>query len=82
MTTKITVEEWRKEVERVMGTSNDDGMTTDELCEAMGMGPAAIRIRLKRLRSAGKLGQGWRDSVSLIGVTRKVPVFWIKRGSK
>lgn len=77
---RITVDEWRAEVERVMGRTSDDGMTANEIAGQSGKGVDLVRRWLGALNRAGRLCSGKRaGGVSIDGRPITVPVYWLKK---
>jgi len=58
-------------------TSDEQAMTTEEICQATGMGVKAVRARLKKLVGEGKMSVTWvmRDTLTtpLTGRQARVP---------
>lgn len=79
---KIGVDEWRAEVERVLGRSSDQGRTTREISIATGSALRTTSIRLQILHEAGRLGCGRRAIKTRDGRDAWVPVYWIKPKGK
>lgn len=75
---RITVDEWQKEIERVMGRSSDKGLTARELSKKFRVSSRTMRERLKVLHEAGRLGVGRRQVFSIDGRPGECPVYWIK----
>ncbi len=76
---RITVDEWQAELERVMGRSDDKGLTMRELAEKFGVSTRSMRERLGALHRAGRVGQGWRGDMTIDGKPKRVPVYWLKK---
>ena len=75
---RITVEEWRVALEAAMGHSDDAGMTTQELADAMGVSTRVALERLRKLAKAGTLRHGKRQTVGVSGRPAWTPVYWLK----
>lgn len=75
---KITVDEWRSALEAAMHRAGDDGLTMNEIADALGCSPASARDKLAALHRAGRLISGKRPQMSIDGVTRSVPVYRLK----
>jgi len=56
MSMEISIDEWRKELERLAGEArNVEGFTTPELAEMWNVGEAAVRRRLRLAKRYGLL---------------------------
>ncbi len=72
--------EWQAEIERIMVKAGDDGLTTKELQNLLGVSNRTCLIRLQELNSAGRLIAGRRQKQAIDGTMRTVAVYRIKRG--
>ena len=80
MSTKITVNEWQQEIERVFAGRNDQGVSARELAAALGVSIRTAGDRIRALSAQGRLTVGWRDEPSVLpGRMKKVPVYRIKK---
>ena len=78
MTERIGVEEWRAEIERVMGDSGDEGLTAREIAASLKLCVRTTMDRLRKLSEEGRLSTGRRRTESIDGVARWVPVYSIR----
>lgn len=76
---RVTVDEWRAEVERVLGRTSDDGMSVHEIAEQAARSTRTVREWLATLHRAGKLAVGQRAGTSIDGKPTRVPVYWLKK---
>jgi hypothetical protein len=74
---RITADEWRAEIERVVGRSSDQGMTLREIAAGLGISPSLAARRLGAMAQANRLGTGRRASRSISGRPVWTPVYWI-----
>ena len=73
----IREDEWKREIERVMGKTGDDGKTLRELSAQLGLSERMTRERIRLLHLAGRMGVGRRPAVTIDGRPNTVPVYWI-----
>lgn len=73
----ITTDEWRAEIERVLGRSSDQGMTLREIAAGLKISTKVAAERLRAVAQAGRLGTGRRASRSINGFGVWTPVYWV-----
>lgn len=78
----IRMDEWKSELERVLGRSDDEGLTLRELAHELGLSSRSTYDRLRLLADAGRLAVGRRRTMSLHGHPSWSPVYWIKSEEK
>ena len=78
----ISLEQWRAELERVMGRSGDEGMTAHQLAEAMGWHVQRMRRTLAILKAEGHLVRGTRLFERLDGTMAPLPVYSLRKVAK
>ena len=74
--TTITREEWIKALEDIqLKMPAEDGMTRQELAEALGLSPNATGQRLRELHRSGRLRAGHGTRAAIDGRRMVVPVY-------
>ena len=73
MTSQITMDEWRAELDSLAG--DDDGMTMAELAKMAGTSVRAMHKKIRRGVLSGKYIKGKARRVSRAGSTITVPVY-------
>jgi len=69
----MDIDIWRKAIQDAMAKTDAEGMTTNELADAMGVAQKTAHIRLRRLIRSGMarhVGQKWVQSID----GRSIPV--------
>jgi len=80
--TKLTADLWRAELERAMRSAGDDGMSTREIREALGISISTATNMLSNLFRAGRIKSGRRMERARDGAMRPVPVYVIVKEKK
>ena len=82
MTKEVGFDEWKSEIEKYLFKAGDDGVTTKELSEQMGISVSAVRLRLQALKTAGlvRAGRAYRTAVDDIRRMCSVYVLVKKKG--
>lgn len=74
---EITLDEWLSEFERLQAQSNnDEGLTTRELSELLGLGAESVRKRLRTVPE-GRLVSGFKTIKGIDGKAQKVACYRI-----
>jgi len=76
---EISIDEWKQALEDAAKKTDDDGISADELSEAMRCSTATARKRLKKMIGAGlayRVGTKWMTAID--GRSVPVPAYNIK----
>jgi len=76
MADKIGVEEWLAELQRVSGRS-DDGLTSAEGAEKMGLSVRTTLLKIKKAYDMGWVKVGKRKTMTLDGRPDYTPVYQV-----
>lgn len=82
MTTKITIEEWVAELDKLASAAPVDGETTEEMSVRLGKPRDKIIALLKEADKAGRLTRGKKIGVRIDGVRSPVSCYWILPAAK
>jgi predicted transcriptional regulator len=78
----IRADEWRTELESALKKAGDDGLTSHEIEESLGLSRHTVSVKLSALYRSGKIRSGRRYIEGRDGVTRPVPVYVILKEKK
>ena len=79
--TELSIEQWMQELESAMRPAKGNGLSVQEIADAMGHGSAWVCKRLARLQKDGRLtvSQDYREAID--GRMRPIPVYRLKEKS-
>ena len=77
MTTKITIEEWVAELDKLANQAPADGETSREMAARLNMSPEYVNRILQRAMEAGRLKRGQKRQMKISGHMGSVPCYWI-----
>lgn len=80
--TKIALEEWLAELERLQAKPNHAGHTTRELAQEWKCSERLVKDRLRTLLDAGRLSVGTRAMRRIDGRPCPIPTYLLIKGKK
>jgi hypothetical protein len=75
MPKRITTDEWRAELHRMIAPQDDPGESVEEMSIVTGRSPRAIRREISVKLRAGEIVQGWAMRTNAVGSKVRIPVY-------
>ena len=75
-------DDWQAALEEALSASSDEGQTSREIAEAMGVSLRTTMDRLRVLADSGRLGTGRRATRTVDGRPAWCPVYFIKEAAQ
>ena len=75
MPKRITTDEWRAELHKILQPADDEGETAVEISDATGQSHTAVKRLIRKKLKAGELIQGMACRHGADGSRRRVPVY-------
>lgn len=80
MSESVSREEWLAGLEEIMSRHHDEGMSTNEIADALNLSVRSVRSMLGTASRSGRLICGFKNAHAIDGRITKIPVYRLKSG--